>query len=157
MLAGGPTAHPGCAPSAPVDGKRIIPGKSGSMWMSRSGPENASRDVESGEKLGSSGGLELLTVEWMFGTTEFSVWSDSLCASVTEPYMSMHSKDAQLAGLSDADRVSVELDEGTIEIRVSVSDRTAEGVLVIPRHQSLDWRKIKSLSVRVLPEKIRKI
>jgi len=49
------------------------------------------------------------------------------------------------------------LDNGTIEIKVSVSDRAAEGVLVIPRHQSLDWRKMKDFSVRVLPGKIRKI
>ena len=141
----------------PVDGVRILPGKSGSRWNSRSGPEQTSRDVEFEEKPGSSDGLELLTVEWMFGTTEFSAWSDSLFASLTEPYMSMHSKDARSAGLSDGDRVSLELDNGSVEIRVSVSDRTAEGVLVIPRHQSLDWRKMKDFRVRVLPEKIRKI
>ncbi len=52
-------------------------------------------------------------VEWMFGTTEFSAWSDSLDAGITGPYMSMHSKDAEHAGLSDGDRVSVELDNGT--------------------------------------------
>ena len=95
-------------------------------------------------------------VEWMFGTTEFSAWSDSLDAGIIGPYMSMHSKDAQYAGLSDGDRVSVELDNGPLEIVVSVSDRTAEGVLVIPRHQSLDWRKMKGFRVRVLREKIRK-
>ena len=150
MLAGGPTAHPGCAPSAPVDGKRIIPGKSGSMWISRPGPQDSSTSKK-------PAGFELLMVEWMFGTSEFSVWSDSLSASITEPFMSISSKDAQAAGLSDGDRVSVELDNGSMEIRVSVSDRTAEGVLVVPRHQSLDWRKIKDFSVRLLPEKIRKI
>ena len=96
-------------------------------------------------------------VEWMFGTSEFSAWSDSLSAGITEPHMSIHSKDAQLAGLSDGDRVSVELDNGPLEIGVSVSDRMAQGVLIIPRHQSLDWRKMKDFSVRVLPEKIRRI
>ena len=141
----------------PVDAVRILPGKSESRWNSRSGPEQTSRDVKFEEKPGSSDGLELLTVEWMFGTTEFSVWSDSLSASLTEPYMSMNSKDAQSAGLSDGDRVSLELDNGSMEIRVSVSDRTAEGVLVFPRHQSLDWRKMKDFRGRLLPEKIRKI
>jgi NADH-quinone oxidoreductase subunit G len=102
-------------------------------------------------------GLELLMVEWMFGTTEFSAHSDSLEAALSQPYMSMHSKDAERAGLSDGDIVSVELDNGTLEIRVSVSNRTAEGVLVVPRHQSIDWRKMKDFSVWVLPEKIRKI
>ncbi|MGA2402249.1 MAG: NADH-quinone oxidoreductase subunit NuoG [Syntrophobacteraceae bacterium] len=135
----------------PLDGIRILPGKSGleSKWRLRS--------AESGEKPKNSGGLELLMVEWMFGTTEFSAWSDSLSAGITEPHMSIHSKDAQFAGLSDGDRVSVELDNGVLEVRVSVSDRMAEGVLVIPRHQSLDWRRMKNFSVRVLPESIRKI
>jgi NADH-quinone oxidoreductase subunit G len=141
----------------PVDGIRILAGKSESRWNSRSGTEQTSRDVEFEEKPGSSDGFELLTVEWMFGTTEFSVWSDSLFASLTEPYMSMNSKDAQSAGLSDGDRVSLELDNGSMEIRVSVSDRAAEGVLVIPRHQSLDWHKMKDFRGRMLPGKIRKV
>jgi anaerobic selenocysteine-containing dehydrogenase len=93
----------------------------------------------------------------MFGTTEFSAYSDSLEAGLNEPFMSMHTKDAERAGLSDGDVVAMELDNGTLEIAVSVSDRTAEGVLVVPRHQSLDWRKMKDFSVWVLPEKIRKI
>jgi NADH-quinone oxidoreductase subunit G len=134
----------------PVDGIRILQGKSGK------GNLNAPRDAGSLEKPKSSEGFELLMVEWMFGTTEFSAWSDSLDAGVTGPYMSMHSKDAEYAGLCDSDRVSVELDNGTLEIMVSVSERTAEGVLVIPRHQSLDWRKMKDFSVRVSPGKIRK-
>lgn len=135
----------------PLDGISILQGKAGK------GNLHAPRGVESREQPKDSEGLELLMVEWMFGTTEFSAWSDSLDAAVTEPYMSMHSKDAEQAGLSDGDRVSVELDSGTLEIVVSVSDRTAEGTLVIPRHQWLDWRKMKGFSVRVLPEKIRKV
>jgi anaerobic selenocysteine-containing dehydrogenase len=96
-------------------------------------------------------------VEWMFGTSEFSAHSDSLRAALSEPYMSMNMKDAERAGLSDGDIVSVELDNGSLEIAVSVSNRTAEGVLVVPRHQSLDWRKMRDYFVRVPPEKIRKI
>ncbi len=135
----------------PVDGIRILEGKSGQEG------EWSTRSEGSLEKPKSSEGLELLMVEWMFSTTEFSVWSDSLDAATTEPYMSMHAKDAEYAGLSNGDRVSLELDGGTLEIVISVSDHTAEGVLVVPRHRSLDWRKMKDFSVRVLPEKIRKI
>ncbi|SPF40526.1 NADH-quinone oxidoreductase, chain G [Syntrophobacter sp. SbD1] len=135
----------------PVDGIRVLQGKAGltGNWNSRI--EESSQRPENAEP------LELLMVEWMFGTTEFSAWSDSLASAIAEPYMSMNSKDACRAGVCDGDRVSLELDNGTIEIKVSVSDRAAEGVLVIPRHQSLDWRKMKDFSVRVLPGKIRKI
>jgi NADH-quinone oxidoreductase subunit G len=131
----------------PVDGVRVLQNASGQKRFEAG---------FAGEPK-SADGLELLMVEWMFGTTEFSAWSDSLDAAITAPYMSMHPKDAEDAGLSDGDRVALELDKGTLEIMVSVSDRTAEGVLVIPRHRSLDWRKTKAFSARVLPEKIRKI
>jgi NADH-quinone oxidoreductase subunit G len=112
---------------------------------------------ESREESTSSAGFEVLMVEWMFGTTEFSAWSDSLDAAVCEPYMAMHPKDAEPIGLSDGDRVSLELNDGNLEITVSVSDRTAEGILIIPRHRSLDWRRMKDFSVRLLPGKISKM
>jgi NADH-quinone oxidoreductase subunit G len=130
---------------------RILPDKSGreNGWTAWSPPPGARSE--------SPHGLELLMVEWMFGTSEFSAHSDSLQGGVTEPTMSMHPKDAERAGVSDGDLVSVELDNGAMEIAVSVSNRTAEGVLVVPRHQSVDWRKMKDFTVRVLPEKIRKV
>ena len=106
---------------------------------------------------GSPGQFELLTVERMFGTSEFSAWSESLDAAVAAPLMSMNGKDAAGIGLSDGDTVSVELEGGAFKIVVSVSDRTAEGVLVIPRHNSLDWRKMKGTITRVSVQKIRKI
>ncbi len=149
-----PTEHPAFegfnANNYPFDGMRILQGKPGN------GNLNAMRGVQYREEPKRSEGFELLMVEWMFGTTEFSAWSDSLDAGITAPYMSMHSIDAQHAGISDGDTVTVELDNGPLEIKVSVSDRTAEGVLIIPRHQWLDWRKMKGFTVRVLPEKIRK-
>jgi NADH-quinone oxidoreductase subunit G len=133
-----------------ADGMRILPGKSGreDRWKSLS--------AKSGKRPKISEGLELLTVEWMFGTTEFSAYSDSIKAGLSEPHMAMNSKDAQRAGLCDGDRVLLELDGGELETVVCVSDRTAEGVLIVPRHQSLDWRKMRSASVWVPPEKIRK-
>jgi NADH-quinone oxidoreductase subunit G len=131
-----------------IDGMRILPAKS---------DREVYQGTEYWKKAASSDGLELLMVEWMFGTTEFSAHSDSLDAGLTEPFMSMHSKDAERAGVSDEDRVSIEFDNGTLEIAVSVSERTAEGVLVIPRHQRLDWRKMRDFSVCVPAEKIRKM
>jgi NADH-quinone oxidoreductase subunit G len=129
---------------------RILPERSGrkSVWTSWSAPPAGVP--------GSSDGFQLLMVDWMFGTSEFSAHSDSLQGALGAPYMSMSAKDAERMGLSDGEIVIVELDGGGLQIMLSVSDRTAEGVLVIPRHQSIDWRKIKDISFRVLPEKIRK-
>ncbi len=135
----------------PVDGPRILTAKAGfqGKW------ERASADARTGPE--NPEAFELLMVEWMFGTSEFSAWSDSLDAAVAAPHMSMNSKDAARIGLCDGDTVSVELDGGAFEIVVSVSDRTAEGVLVIPRHHSFEWRKMKDSPARVSAEKIRKI
>jgi hypothetical protein len=129
---------------------RILPGKAapeGQWTFGSVGPWIGSKSSE---------GLELLMVEWMFGTSEFSLYSDTLHAGASEPYMSMNTKDAERAGVSDGDIVAIELDNGTLEIAVSVSNRTAEGVLVIPRHQSIGWRKMKDFSVWVPAEKIGK-
>ena len=153
----------------PVDGIRVLQSRSGleGRWDSRSSGSKSApgagfirgpwQAAGSWEKPTRSDGLELLMVEWMFGTSEFSAWSDSLDAACGEPYMSMHPKDAASVGLSDGDRVCLELDNGSLEIVISVSDSTAEGVLVIPRHRALDWRKMKDFSVRVSPRKISKI
>ncbi|HYA43221.1 MAG TPA: NADH-quinone oxidoreductase subunit NuoG [Syntrophobacteraceae bacterium] len=153
----------------PVDGIRVLKSRSGpeGPWDSLTpgsepGPGACSvrgpgQDAGSLEKSTGSDGLELLMVEWMFGTSEFSAWSDSLDAAGSEPYMSMNPKDAESVGICDGDRVSLELDNGSLEIMVSVSHGTAEGVLVVPRHRSLDWRKMKDFSVRVLPGKISKL
>ncbi len=142
-----------------VDARRILPAKSGREIFESTKESESGGKCEGTErgKEAKNEGLELLLVEWMFGTTEFSAYSDSLDAGLTEPFMSMHPKDAERAGLSDGERVSIEFDNGTMEIAISVSDRTAEGVLVIPRHQRLDWRKMKDCRVCVPYEKIRKI
>jgi NADH-quinone oxidoreductase subunit G len=171
-MAGGAASGPGIAQILPgefipaenaafeVFGHDSYPADGISVLRGRAGPEGGKPSWDFGstpERPQSSDGFELLMVEWMFGTTEFSVWSDSLDAAGSEPRMSMHPKDAESIGLSDGDKVSLGLDNGDLDVVVSVSDRTAEGVLVIPRHKSLNWRKMKNFSVRVLPEKIRKV
>jgi NADH-quinone oxidoreductase subunit G len=135
----------------PLDGIRVLPGRSvrQGKWVP---PE-----IDPLARPKSSNGLELLIVEWMFGTTEFSAWSDSLDAAREEPFMSMHPEDARAMEVSNGDRVDLELDNGVLEIVVSVSEKMAEGVLVIPRHRSLDWTKIAGFSTRILPGKIRKV
>ncbi len=137
----------------------LCPGEGKRVPMAKAGfPETPGFAGGSDGKAALNGDLfDLLTVEWMFGTSEFSVWSDSLDAAVSPPLMSINSKDAARIGLCDGDRVSVELEAGAFEIAVSVSDKTAEGVLVVPRHKELEWRKMKDFSVSVAADKVRKI
>jgi NADH-quinone oxidoreductase subunit G len=139
----------GASPGYPVDGPRLLVAKPG-FQSGSSGAGFADISVVPED-------FELLLVEGMFGTSEFSEWSDSLAPALAPPRMSMHSRDAARLHFSDGDTVSVELDGAAFEITLSVSDRTAEAVLIVPRHQGREWRKIQSLPVRLLAEKIRKI
>ncbi|MGC9196276.1 MAG: molybdopterin dinucleotide binding domain-containing protein, partial [Syntrophobacteraceae bacterium] len=132
----------------PVDGKRLALAKAGfkTQWGLRAS------DIPRSPLI-----FELLMVEWMFGTSEFSAWSDSLAPAVLPPLMSISAKDAVRLGLVDNDKVSVELVGGAFEIVVSVSERTAEGVLIVPRHNALEWQKNHDFPVFVSSEKIHKI
>jgi NADH-quinone oxidoreductase subunit G len=144
-----PSLIPGFAAlSYPVDGKSVALAKAGfkSQWGLRAS------DIPRSPLI-----FELLMVEWIFGTTEFSAWSDSLAPAVLPPFMAISAKDAERLGLADNDKVSVELVGGELEIVVSVSDRTAQGVLIVPRHNALGWQKIQDFPVFVSSEKIRKI
>ncbi len=132
----------------PVDGQRPALAKSGfkTQW-----------GLNTFDKSQAPLTFELLMVEWIFGTSEFSAWSDSLAPAVLPPLMSISAKDAVRLGLADKDKVSVELAGGELEIVVSVSDRTAESVLIVPRHNGLEWQKSHDFRVFVSSEKIRKI
>ncbi|MFZ2448208.1 MAG: NADH-quinone oxidoreductase subunit NuoG [Syntrophobacteraceae bacterium] len=132
----------------PVDQARIIPEKS----------EGGFVKVKAGEKKGAKPrGLELLLVDRMFASGELAAYSDTLRSVVPEPLVFMHALDAAGAGLSDGDMVSIELDGGIVEMKLSLSDRMAEGVLVMPRHNDVDWRKLKAFPAWVPVERIKKM
>lgn len=131
----------------PVNGLRILSEK----WSGEIAPISAGT-----KKRGKTKDLEVLLVDRMFCTREPSIYSDSLQGAASEPSIFMHSRDAGTAGLAEGDMVSVELDHGNIEVRLSVSERMAEGILILPRHPSIEWQKMNDFSVRVAPERIRK-
>lgn len=134
----------------PADGIRILPVKSArKAW--------GSRGAGFVKEAGKTDALELLMVEWMFGTSEYGIYSDSLDASLPEPCLFMNSKDALRAGLSDGDRVSIDIGHAAVRIVLSVTDRTAEGTLIMPRHKSIDWQEMENYPVWVPIEKIVRI
>ncbi len=134
------------AAAYPVDGLKIIPGPLGSD--SAAAP---------GKKAGKAPDLELLLVRRLFATGELAAYADTLDDSVPEPDVFMHVKDAEAAGLADGDTVRIELGGGPVEARLSVSDRMARGVLVLPRHNRLHWQKIKDPSAGVALKQISKV
>jgi NADH-quinone oxidoreductase subunit G len=100
--------------------------------------------------------LELLPVEWTFGTEELSGYSPHVQQVEKAPCLFMHPKDAARAGLKNKDKVTLHLDGGPLEIELFIREDMASGVMVLPRHRQLQWQKLKEYPVRVTFDRIRK-
>jgi anaerobic selenocysteine-containing dehydrogenase len=65
--------------------------------------------------------------------------------------------DAKALNLAAGDRVSLELDGGTLEANLRIADNMAAGTLVIPRYKTLDWQKMRTGQTWIHRERIRKV
>jgi NADH-quinone oxidoreductase subunit G len=101
--------------------------------------------------------MELIAVEWIFGTEELSSYSECLTDLEGSPGICMCRRDAEKLNLIAGDRVAIELDRGTLEANIRVKDNMAAGTLIIPRHKNLDWQTLDSGKTWVRPDQIRKL
>ena len=86
--------------------------------------------------------LELIDVEWIFGTEELSSYSKCLTELEGSPGIFICRSDAENLNLTDGDSVTIELESGTLAANIRVKENMAAGTLGIPRHKNLDWQKI---------------
>ena len=135
----------------PDTGVRLSPGQDigGLMVEDRS---NASFS-----KSRSSGDLELITVDWIFGTEELSARSPHLRQIEKEPCFFMHSHDAAELGLSHGDKVVIRLNASTISAPVAVVRNMAPGILVLPRHREIDWQHLGAFRITLRKDQILKV
>ena len=136
----------------PPEGFRLLPNQSKEQPFS-SPPSPFS---SSGEGVNSNS-LELLPVDWTFGTEELSSYSRFIQQVEKTPFLMMPAADATRLGLNDKDRVVVDFEGGTLEVGLSVMENMAPGVIILPRHRQLAWQKLKDIPARILVERIRKI
>jgi len=101
--------------------------------------------------------LELLVVDWTFGTEELSTYSKYLQQVEKEPCLFMSPKDASMIGLKDGERMTLPLDRGRLEIKLRIVDNMAPGVIVMPKHRQLAWQKIEKWPVKVAADQIRNV
>jgi NADH-quinone oxidoreductase subunit G len=134
----------------PPEGLPILPDLN--EEKSFSSPPSPSR----GEDEEESDSLELLLVDWTFGTEELSAYSRFIQQVEKTPYLLMHGQDAARLGLKDQDKVIVHLDGGPLEVGLRVADNMARGVMILPRHRQLAWQKLKDVPTRIPIEQIRK-
>ncbi len=102
-------------------------------------------------------GLELLLVDWAFGTEELSSWSAHTWEAETTPYLALHPGDAARLGLASGDRVVLHLDGGPLEMDLRLMENMARGVMVLPRHRLLDWQKVSGFKKTLSMNRIKRI
>ncbi len=102
-------------------------------------------------------GAELLLVDWTFGTEELAAYSPLIREAEAEPVLSMHPQEAAKSDLADGNRAWLHLPKGSIEVKVKLTPAMAPGVLVLPRHRRLDWRKLAGARVYLDPGRIVKV
>jgi NADH-quinone oxidoreductase subunit G len=102
-------------------------------------------------------GLELILVDWTFGTEELSSHSPPLGEVEKSPCLLMHVDDADRLSLTDGDTVVIKLDGGDLGVSVSVKENMAPGVVALPRHRLLEWQKLRTLPKIVKFEEIERI
>jgi NADH-quinone oxidoreductase subunit G len=101
--------------------------------------------------------VELLLVDWTFGTEELAGYAELLRKAETAPLLSMHPQDAAKSGLRDGNRAAIHLPKGSLAVKVKVTAAMAPGVGVLPRHRQLDWRKLSGTPVYLTPQNIDKV
>jgi NADH-quinone oxidoreductase subunit G len=113
--------------------------------------------IENPERASSADSLELLLVDWTFGTEELSGYSHTIQQVEKAPCLFIHPKDASRVGLRDKDRVILQLDGGPLEIEVLIAENMASGVMVLPRHRQLGWQRLKIFPARIPFDRMKKI
>ncbi|MBW2248769.1 MAG: hypothetical protein JRF62_16635, partial [Deltaproteobacteria bacterium] len=145
--------HPVFSDLLPVDafpdtGVRLNPGQGAAARDERDRP------VAPPSKSKPDGDLELITVDWTFGTEELSVRSPYLRQMEKDPCLFLSKKDAAQLGISDGDRIAIRSDAGTIHVHAAVVENMASGILVLPRHHRLDWQHLEALKITLNKNRI---
>jgi NADH-quinone oxidoreductase subunit G len=136
--------------SEPAENIRLIPGLEGKNSFSLDWPGKMEESYSSADS------LDLLLVDWTYGTEELSRYSPYIRQVEKPPCLFMHPIDAMKAGLKDRDRVTLRLDDGQLEIEVNVEESMAPGIMILPRHRQIEWQKVKGLPMKVSWERIKK-
>ena len=101
--------------------------------------------------------MELLLVEQTFGTEELSIYSRFTKDAEKPPWLTMNTRDANRLGLTHGDRVSLQVNGGSLEVGLQVVETVAPGVMVLPRHHGIPWQVFEAPRVMVPIERIKRL
>jgi NADH-quinone oxidoreductase subunit G len=125
------------------------------QWRNK--PFSSGGQIRSGEDSQEDSRLELLMVDWTFGTEELSIYSKFIQQIEKEPCLFMNLKDASRIGLKDKERVTLSLDRDRLEVELRIVDDMAPGVIIMPQHRQLTWQKIEKWPVKVAADQIKNV
>jgi NADH-quinone oxidoreductase subunit G len=134
------------------DGVRLIPEESPETAFSLDGLAQREERVGRAEDR-----LELLLIDWTFGTEELSSYSRYVHQAERSPQIMMHTDEASRLGLSHGDMVVLHLPGGSLTLDMYSVDNMAKGVAVMPRHRQLDWQKLNRRRMMIPVENLEKV
>jgi hypothetical protein len=102
------------------------------------------------------GDFLLLAADAVFGTEPLSSRSLPIQKRTPKPVLKLHPDDAATLGLSAGDRVTLDVGNGAVRLTVSPDERSAPGVLTLPRHHELPWQRLGGTRRRLRKDQIRK-
>jgi NADH-quinone oxidoreductase subunit G len=140
----------GAAVAAHPQGIRLIPDEQPAQ-------DFACRVSPSGGSQAPQEGLELLLVEATFGTEELASYSAYIRQVEETPRLTLHPRDAARLGLDPGGQVVLDLPGGPLAVELKVADHMAPGVLALPRHRRLQWRKLEGWPLPVPDRAIRRV
>lgn len=132
------------------DGIRVI------LGQEEGGSFSASRRIRTDKEHRQAGSLDLLLVDWTFGTEELSTYSKTIQQVEENPCLFMHPEDASRAGVEDTARCTLQLGGGPIEVDLRIVNNMAPGVMVMPKHRQLTWQRLKDWPLKVTIDQIEK-
>ena len=100
--------------------------------------------------------LVVLTAEETFGTERLSERSPCLESATPEPRLTLHPEDAAELGLDPGDAALLDAGGETFSVPVHLDAGTARGVLILPRHARIPWRRFGPGAASVDRGRIRK-
>ncbi len=88
--------------------------------------------------------LEIILVDWTFGTEALCTRSACLQELEAEPCALMHITDAGNLKLSDGDLIEIKAGGGRLRLPLRLVDNMGAGIVVIPRHHKLAWQQLQA-------------
>jgi anaerobic selenocysteine-containing dehydrogenase len=101
--------------------------------------------------------MELMLVDQMFGTEELSSYSQFAREAEKPPRLIMNTSDAERLGLTQGNRVSLQVKGVNIEAGLQCAETMAAGVMVLPRHGGIPWQKFEASRVSVSADRIKRL